>query len=40
MEYNYLGEAGGGHGKLFYDLMDEIEPMIINSPEFENFKTW
>jgi hypothetical protein len=20
--------------------MDEIEPMIINSPEFENFKTW
>ena len=40
MKFHYDGEEGGGHGKLFYDLMEDIEKIVKNSPEFEEFKTW
>jgi hypothetical protein len=39
MKFHYDGEEGGGHGKLFYDLMEDIEKIVKNSPEFEEFKT-
>jgi hypothetical protein len=40
MRFEYDGEEGGGHGKLFYELMEDIEKIVKKSPEFEEFKTW
>jgi hypothetical protein len=40
IEAEYEGEEGGGHGEFFYEIMEKIEKMIKDSPEFENFKTW
>jgi len=36
---NYDGEKEGGHGKFFYDIMEEIEEMIKDSPDFPEFET-
>lgn len=38
--FEYDGEEGGGHGKLFYDLLKEIEEMIKKSPDFPEFEAW
>ncbi|CAG8475302.1 6982_t:CDS:2 [Paraglomus occultum] len=38
MKLDYDGEEGGGHGKLFYDLMEDIEKMVRETPEFKEFE--
>jgi hypothetical protein len=40
MKFEYEGQEGGGHGKLFYDVMEEIEEMMRNSPDFSEFENW
>jgi len=36
----YDGEGGGGHGRYFYEMLDRVEKMIRETPEFSEFKTW
>jgi len=40
MLIKYDGEEGGGHGKLFYDLMEDIDKMVRETPEFKEFEAW
>lgn len=40
IEGDYEGEEGGGHGELFYDLMEKIEKMMRKTPEFDAFEKW
>ncbi|MCE8168239.1 MAG: hypothetical protein I3275_06515 [Candidatus Moeniiplasma glomeromycotorum] len=38
--FDYQGEEGGGHGKLFYEVMEEVEKMMRDSSEFIEFEGW
>ena len=40
MIITYDGEEGGGHGKLFYEIMEDIEKMVRETPEFREFEEW
>jgi len=39
---DYQGQEGGGHGRFFYKIMNQIEEMIKNSPDsnFKEFEEW